>query len=216
MMRFLGHHREELDKMIQEATHHSGDVRWLDFPFDDERISGDGEWKGIECFKIFENYLDILTEWKNFWPQSGNAMNWDGIFRIDGTWYFVEAKAHKAESYQKCGATSVKSKDLINNAFSKTIAWLQATPTIEWIESNCYQLANRLTFLYFCHRCGIKARLVYIGFVKGFRRKKDEVQSAEEWMNVWKEEFENLGLNFETVTQHISFIHPICERNGDL
>ena len=212
LMRFLGHHREELDMLIQNATGQFGDVRWLDFPYDDERISGDGEWKGIECFKRLNNYADIDAFWKKFWPQRGTAMNWDGVFTINDTWYFVEAKAHEEESYQKCSASSEASKAIINESFRKTIDWLHATPQTKWIDSNCYQLANRLAFLYFCHLCGIKARLIYIGFVKGFRRKKDEMQTADDWMNVWKEELATLGLNIQSIAQYISFIHPVCEK----
>lgn len=211
LMRFLGHHREELDKLIREATGKSGDVHWLDFPYDDERISGDGELKGIECFKRLENYADIEAAWKKFWPQRGSAMNWDGVFTIDDTWFFVEAKAHEEESYQKCSASSEKSIAIINEAFEKTKSWLQATPGKQWITSNCYQLANRLAFLYFCHRHGIKARLVYIGFLNGFRRRKDEVTNIDEWERIWKEEFEILGLDYKSMTSYISYVYPICE-----
>ena len=212
LMRFLGHHREELDILIQNATGQFGDVRWLDFPYDDERISGDGEWKGIECFKRLNNYADIEAFWKQFWPQRGTAMNWDGVFTINDTWFFVEAKAHEEESYQKCSASSEASKAIINESFRKTIDWLHAKPQTKWIDSNCYQLANRLAFLYFCHQCGIKSRLIYIGFVKGFRRKKDEMQTADDWMNVWKEELATLGLNIQSIAQYISFIRPVCEK----
>lgn len=212
LMRFLGHHREELKKLILEATGLSGDVRWLDFPYDDERISGDGEWKGIECFKRLENYTDIEANWKKFWPQRGTAMNWDGVFTIDDIWFFVEAKAHKEESYQRCSASSEASKKVINKALTDTKSWLNANKQTEWIDTNCYQMANRLAFLYFCKQCGIKARLVYIGFVKGFRRKKDEVQTAKDWMKIWEEELETLGLDSQSMASHISFIYPVCER----
>lgn len=211
LMRFLGHHRDGLDMLIQNATGQMGDVKWLDFPYDDERLSGDGEWKGIDCFKKLENYSEIEARWKKFWPQRGTAMNWDGIFTIGNTWFFVEAKAHEDEVYQHCSASD-KSRDIINNAFDKTIKWLEAKPKTKWIETNCYQLANRLAFLYFCHQCGIKARLLYVGFVKGFRRKKDEVQSADVWMNIWEKELNTLGLDINDMSSYISFVHPDCEK----
>lgn len=213
LMRFLGHHRDDLNTMIQNATGQYGDVKWQDFPYDDERLSGDGEWKGIECFKKLENYSEIEAKWKQYWPQRGTSMNWDGVFTIGDTWYFVEAKAHKDESYQQCSASSEKSKAVINTAFEETILWLKATPKTKWIDTNCYQLANRLAFLYFCKQCGIEARLLYIGFVKGYRRKKDEVQSAEDWINIWKEELSTLGLDIENMSPFISFIHPDCEKD---
>ena len=213
LMRFLGHHREDLDEMIKNATGQLGDIRWRDFPYDDERLSGDGEWKGIDCFKKLKNYSEIEARWKQFWPQRGTAMNWDGVFTIGDTWYFVEAKAHKEESFQWCSASSDKSKAIINNAFEETIQWLDAKPKTKWIDTNCYQLANRLAFLFFCHQCGIKARLLYIGFVKGFRRKKDEVQSAEDWIEIWKEELCTLGLDMQNMSPYISYIHPDCEKD---
>lgn len=211
LMRFLGHHRNYLNKLICDATHIDGSIHWLDFPINDNRCSGDTEWKGIECFKDLSNYREIEKKWNEFWPQSGNAMNWDGIFKIDDTWFFVEAKAHKEESYQKCSAKSEASRKTIGNSLQETQHRLKATPSIKWIDSSCYQLANRLAFLYFCEQQGIKAKLLYIGFIKGYRRKKDEVQTAEEWMDIWKEEMEILGLNIEDMSDYISFIHPDCE-----
>ncbi|MGM9740793.1 MAG: hypothetical protein ACI3ZP_09345 [Candidatus Cryptobacteroides sp.] len=213
LMRFLGHHRNELDTMIQKETGISGDVHWLDYPYNDERISGDGEWIGIECFEGLEKYAEIKKEWKGFWPQRGTAMNWDGVFTIGDTWFFVEAKAHKDESYQKCDASEA-SKGKINQAFAKTKDWLDVKPETNWVESNCYQLANRLAFLYFCHQCQIEAKLVYIGFVKGFRRKKDEIQKADDWVKVWNEELETLGVDVQRVKEkgYIYFIHPDCEK----
>lgn len=218
LMRFLGHHRNELNKLIHEATNTDGQIEWLDFPYDDERISGDGEWKGMSCFKELgkEKYTEIETEWNSYWPQRGTSMNWDGVFKIEETWFFVEAKAHKAESFQKCSASSESSLKSINDAFKSTQEWLsQQGLTVQldkkWIETDCYQLANRLAFLHFCDKCNIKARLVYIGFVKGFRRIKDEVQYAEEWWGIWKEELEALGVDIKEIAPYISFVHPNCE-----
>ena len=182
LMRFLGHHREELDKLIQEASGRSEQVYWFDFPYDENRLSGDGECKGIECFKELDNYDTIKKKWVEFWPQRGTAMNWDGIFKIGDTWFFVEAKAHKEESFQWCSAEAEESRETINTAFSKTQQWLKADTSKDWIITNCYQLANRLAFMYFCHQCGIEAKLLYIGFINGYRQKKDEIHSVEEWV----------------------------------
>ena len=170
LMRFLGHHREELDKSIQEATGRSEQVYWFDFPYDENRLSGDGERKGIECFDKLDNFDIIKKKWRDFWPQRGTAMNWDGIFKIGDTWFFVEAKAHKEESFQPCTASAKESRETINTAFGKTQQWLKADTSKDWINTNCYQLANRLAFMYFCHQCGIKAKLLYIGFINGYRQ----------------------------------------------
>lgn len=216
LMRFLGHHRNELNDLIHKATQTNGTIEWLDFPYDDERISGDGERKGISCFSKLEYYSKIENEWKNFWPQSGTAMNWDALFKIGETWFFVEAKAHEKESFQECSATSNVSKKKITAAFYKTQQWLadkgvHVNMEKSWIKTDCYQLANRLAFLCFCDKCGLNARLIYIGFVNGYRRKKDEVQSADKWMEIWKKEMKTLGLNIEEMFPFISFVHPNCE-----
>lgn len=211
LMRFLGHHRDLLNKLILEAVKTHGNIEWIDFHFDSQKDSGDGEWKGITCFSKLKNYSEIKLEWKKFWPQRGTAMNWDGIFRIGDTWYFLEAKAHKSESFQNCSAKSEESIATIENAFIETQRWLKLKDQKKWIESNCYQLANRLAFLCFCEKCGIKARLVYIGFVNGFRNHIGEVHSVKEWMEIWENELDELGLKLEEMTPFISFVHPNCD-----
>ena len=222
LMRFLGHHRNELNELIHEASKINGAIEWLDFPIDNKRISGDGEWKGITCFKDRvekEKYEEIETKWKDFWPQSGTAMNWDGVFRIGDTWYFVEAKAHKNESYQRCGAKKQESLDKIHKAFEETQEWFQAKPSEGWIKTDCYQLANRLAFMYFCNKYDIKAKLLYVGFINGFKIRvgddfvclKDEVHSVAEWEEIWKEELKMLGLDKRKVAPYIVFIYPDCD-----
>ena len=216
LMRFLGHHRQELNTMIKEATGETGDIQWLDFPYDNKRISGDGEWKGINCFQLLENkdeIRSIKSKWREFWPQSGNPMNWDGIFRIGKKWFFVEAKAHEEECCQKCGSKDRGSREKITSAFKKTQEWCDATEKeIPWIDTNCYQLANRLAFLYFCNEiCGIETGIVYIGFINGYRHKRDEICSESGWRTIWEEELETLGLNMEKVRPYLSFVYPSCE-----
>lgn len=211
LMRFLGHHRNYLNRIIQDSLKNEGVIEWLDFPVNENRCSGDGEWKGIECFKgHLANYEEINKKWKDFWPQSGSSMNWDGVFKIGDIWFFVEAKAHREESFQRCCASSESSFKIIRKSLQKTQEELTGSSTVDWINTNCYQLANRLAFIYFCKECGIKAKLVYIGFINGYRRKKDEVRSVEEWMGIWKEEMETLGLNIEEMSPYISFVHPDC------
>lgn len=226
LMRFLGHHRNDLYELIHKATHTSESIEWLDYPYENDRLSGDGELKGIECFSRskfkLKNYYEIKAKWKEFWPQRGTAMNWDGIFKMGDTFYFVEAKAHKDESYQKCSAEKQESIDKINEAFKKTQDWLGANPSKDWIKTDCYQLANRLAFLCFCNQeCKINAKLLYMGFINGFRLKagekyigiNDEVHTEEEWMGIWKKELDTLGLSFDKTDSYLYFIHPDCDPN---
>ena len=213
LMRFLGHHRDELDKLIHLATNTSEPIEWLDYPYDMKRISGDGELTGISCFESLINFDEISVQWKKFWPQSGSSMNWDGIFKIGDTWYFVEAKANTAEAYQKCSASSEKSLGKIRDAFSETKKWLGLVNDIDWIDTDCYQLANRLAFMCFCnHICeGIKAKLLYVSFLNGYWKKN--VTSKEEWISeVWSKQFDTLGITDEVVKKGILFhIYPECE-----
>lgn len=212
LMRFLGHHRDSLNSMVQKATNLTGQIHWLDFPANDARDSGDGEFIGIECFERLENYKDIKKAWSEFWPQRGNSMNWDAILTIGDTWCFVEAKAHENESFQICTAKSEVSKQKIREAFSVTADWLKSKHKGNWIDSNCYQLANRLAFLYFCRKiCGIKAKLVYIGFINGYKGIADEVDSSEGWMSIWNKELATLGLNLSKIDDYIAFVHPDCK-----
>ena len=210
LMRFLGHHREELDNLIRQATGMQGDVEWKDFPYDNSRISGDGELKGIECFRSLEIYKDIEDGWKQFWPQRGSVMNWDAIFTIGDTWFFVEAKANEAEAFQVCTATSDESKRIIDRAFNETKKWLNVDNEIEWRATKCYQLANRLAFICFCNRYNIKAKLLYVSFVNGYWRKN--VISQLDWeTKVWNEQFKTLGLTKESVKDYLYHIYPDCE-----
>ena len=65
LMRFLGHHRNYLNRIIQDSLKNEGVIEWLDFPVNENRCSGDGEWKGIECFKgHLANYEEINKKWK--------------------------------------------------------------------------------------------------------------------------------------------------------
>jgi len=197
LLRFLGHHRNELNKEICKEIG-DGEIEWLDYPYNSSRISSDGELKGVECFKSLPNYNIILEEWKKFWPQSGNAHNWDGVFKQNAVWYLVEAKAHLDEADQKCHAVSNNSIEQIVSAFTETCG--DSGLAKKWKDSKCYQLANRLAFIHFCKKMGIKAKLVYINFVNGYLAyPKYNVKSAKEWSDKWEEEFQTLKLTPEQI-----------------
>lgn len=106
LFRFLGHHRNFLNKEIAKVITPNGEIHWLDYPSNYDRLSLDGELKDVECF---EN-KNISEHWKSYWPPSGNSQCWDGIFKVNDTWYFVEAKAHASEVKSSCGATFDSSK----------------------------------------------------------------------------------------------------------
>lgn len=211
LLRFLGHHRIELDKEIKKVLKTEEAIYWFDYPKSDKRLSQDSEWKGIDCFKNEANFSEIESAWKKFWPQSGNSINWDGIFKCGDTYYFVEAKAHKDE-ISPCKA-KVQSKKKIKTAFKKTIEWLDCTSDEDsWIESKNYQLANRLAFIYFCECNGIKARLVYINFINGYRApaKKLSIANKEKWQEIWKKKYADLKLTEDKLKNKLYHVYINC------
>ena len=209
LMRFLGHHREELDALIQNSIGVFEPIHWLDYPYDKARKSGDGELIGIECFQHLENYQEIQEKWKTFWPQGGSPMNWDGVFVMDGVWYFVEAKANEKEAYQQCKAKSVDSRLQIDHAMDSAKEWLGIDNTINWRRTNCYQLANRLAFAFFCNNiCNIPARILYVGFLNGFG--DYSIENASDWEAIWNTEYETLGVDETKLDGILYHIYPNC------
>ncbi len=209
LLRYLGHHRTYLNTQIQKEIG-EGPIEWIDYPLDLNRDSLDGEHKGIECFKNLHNYDEIENKWKTFWPQSGNCQNWDGVFTQNGTWYFVEAKAHLKEANNKCGAISEKSISIIKKAFEETCGDKKIAE--EWLSSNCYQLANRLAFIHFCTKVDIKAKLLYINFVNGYRiNPRITVKKNDDWKSKWNEEYEKLKLT-EKLKANIHHVFIDCEK----
>ncbi|MCQ2260877.1 MAG: hypothetical protein MJZ77_05770 [Bacteroidales bacterium] len=212
LLRYLGHHRSYLNQKIREVIG-EGEISWLDFPVDLKRDSNDGEWKTIECFSEMENFAEIKTKWGRFWPTSGNAHNWDGIFKHNDTWYFVEAKAHLEEANQECEADSLTSIEMITRAFSKTCGSDELAE--KWIKSKCYQLANRLAFMHFCKEQGIPAKLLYISFLNGYEKyPKENVTDSSKWDRTWEKEMNTLQLSDE-LRQYIKMVTIDCHQPAE-
>ena len=211
LLRYLGHHRNYLFDEIRKVIGY-GEIEWLDYPIDLHRDSRDGELKGIECFNILPNFEEIKKKWTNFWPQRGNAHNWDGIFIQKGIWYFVEAKAHLEEAKQKCSAESSSSIEKIDKAFEKTCG--NKDRAIKWRKSNSYQLANRLAFIHFCMEMGISAKLLYISFINGYESNPSKnVICPKDWDIKWNEEYKELDLT-EELKSAIYHVYIDCHKGG--
>jgi len=195
LLRYLGHHRNYLNKEIRKIIG-EGEIQWFDYPIDTRHDSCDGELEGIECFKEQSNYSEIEAEWEKFWPQRGSSQNWDGIFVQNDVWYFVEAKAHLEEANQKCQAKN-ESRKIIEKAFEKTSG--SSSLAKRWLNCDCYQLANRLAFIYFCINHKINASLLYINFINGYDisingNKDKNVKKIEEWDKKWSDEYKTLNI----------------------
>ena len=215
LLRYLGHHRNYLNDEIMKVIG-KGPIEWLDYPINLNRDSRDGELCGIGCFKNLPNFNTIKEKWEKYWPQSGNAHNWDGIFIQNETWYFVEAKAHIEEANQKCTATSPKSIETIIQAFEDTCG--NRLLAEQWQKSNCYQLANRLAFINFCEKVGIKAKLLYVSFINGYEiSTKKNVLNSEVWEEKWKEEINQLQLKkADKLISNIFKVYIDCHKPEDL
>lgn len=209
LLRYLGHHRNYLNQKISEVIG-NGEISWLDYPVDLKRDSLDGEWKTIECFSEMDNYAEINAAWRKFWPTRGTAHNWDGIFKHNDTWYFVEAKAHFEEANQKTKAKDKVSIDMITKAFAETCGNEKLAK--KWIVSECYQLANRLAFMHFCKQQGIPAKLLYISFLNGYEiNQYKNVTASSDWVKIWEKEMQELELSPE-LKQCIKMITIDCHQ----
>ena len=197
LLRYLGHHREYLNKEILKALKGvTGSIKWLDYPVDIDRDSMDGEYKNVVFLKnriTHAEYKQIQKNWKCYWPQRGNSQNWDSIFMINNKYYLVEAKAHLSEAHQECGAKE-DSRNIIARAFTETCG--KEDLAKQWLNSDCYQLANRLAFINFCEQNKIDAELLYICFVNGYRINPEKnVKDKIDWEEELEKEFKTLELD---------------------
>ena len=197
LLRFLGYHRNELDDRIQEVTGSNEPIRWLDYPRKEGTSYQDREYKNVEVFRDEPNYQAIQKAWKRVWPSRGNSQNWDGVFKQGDIWYIVEAKANNKEVYQTCKAKPHGGYSQILRAFVETCNG-NTELAQRWIDSNCYQLANRMAFIHFCQTHNIEVRLCLICFIYGYNNdNRIEVESMDQWIRIWNEEYDTLSLTDE-------------------
>lgn len=88
LLRFLGHHRVEFENTIRKNSRLKKEFHWLDFPYNNQSISMDGEHNGISFLSERNNYLILKEKWTKFWPNTGNQQNWDAIFLHDNEYVF--------------------------------------------------------------------------------------------------------------------------------
>ena len=98
---------------------------WLDFPRDKSGKTSEYSGIGFLDGKLKD---ELLEKWKAYWPQTGNAPNWDAVIHclpatlntnLKDKCIVVEAKAHLSELESDCGATDL-SKNMIGKAFEST------------------------------------------------------------------------------------------------
>jgi len=163
LLRYLGRHRDLLDRTIQETTD-CGGLEWLDFRFDPNNPWHDAEWKGLD-FLVDDTALQ--DSWKRYWPQGAGIHNWDAVARACSggktEWILVEAKANLEELRSECQARSKESLGKIHAAFDATKAALGVRAEANWMRP-FYQYCNRVAALHFLASQGVAARLLFIYF----------------------------------------------------
>lgn len=205
LLRYIGYHRAYFSDLI--LNHIGGQsLLWHDFRFLPPNRSNkqDGEIIGLS---FLEN-AQADTAWRSFWPQSGNAHNWDAVGEIwengQREWLLVEAKAHLGEINSSCGASSQHSLSMISAALSQTIGSFckSPSPVESWL-SPYYQYANRLAMLHFLtEECDppIPAQLLFIYFT-GDRRPDGAKcpQTSADWEHDITAMEHHLGIDSESV-----------------
>lgn len=219
LLRFLGHHRNELEQYILRNTKINENLEylmeWLDFPKDKNKKSLDGEFIGIDFLdkKIKSKLSD---KWKNYWPK--NSINWDAILycspivpdsKLKDKWVIVEAKANLKELESDSGVKDSNSKKLIEKAFEATQKRFNIKTQNSWLKKY-YQLANRLAFINFMLDNGIHCELLNIYFINGWSKNPNKnVSDIKTWKEKIMEEYTYLGINNEA-KKYISEIFVEC------
>jgi len=163
LLRYLGRHREQLDKAVIEATG-AARLRWLDYPFEPKQKWKDGRWSGLDFLPENDK---ARKKWPGFLPPQDRLQQWDAVAlaEIDGAveWVLVEAKAHLDELRSDCLASVGNGLGPIRDAFSEIKRSLGVHEVRDWLHGY-FQYCNRIAALWFLHRHKMKARLLFVYF----------------------------------------------------
>ncbi|MDG3041866.1 hypothetical protein P6F28_11310 [Roseicyclus marinus] len=170
-------------------------------------------------YREYQDYafLDILglghldTALREFWPRGGAV--WDGLAQSKSGPVLVEAKAHVSESFSSpCGATAPASLELIRKSLSDCSRDLGADMRSDWARCH-YQTANRIAHLWWLHRQGIRAHLLFVHFVGDAEMKGPK--SAETWIAVEMAANYALGLPKQHgLSDFIHYVHTDVSNIG--
>ena len=203
LLRYLGRHRHALNHAIETAT--GGQVTgWLDYPFNPRKRMLDDEWKGLDFLP--EDHPARIA-WKEWWPQSGVAQNWDAIGKLsvngETEWLLVEAKAHIAEIISSCGAKEEGGLPRIRAALDETKQALGISSSSDWLQSY-YQYGNRLAVLHFLAKHNIPARLLFIYFCGDSNPNAECPKDEAGWKKCLDKMYRHLGINDSTHKSKVS------------
>ena len=202
LLRYLGRHRALLDDAVLAETGAAG-IDWLDFPFDQSRDWGDGEWKGLD---FLAPDSPTRQAWAAAWPARGNPPNWDAVARIEhdsgAEWLLVEAKANAEELASTCAASEGGGRPLIAATLARTRAALGADAGRDWL-AGYYQYANRLAVLQVLMASGEAARLLFIYFTGDRHPSATCPADAAAWAPFLAAQAAHIGLPAD---------HPLADR----
>ncbi len=196
LTRYLGRHRHELNHEIGLAT--GGQVLdWLDFPFGDWAHFHLGEHKGLE-FPLNGSSDGLAQKWKAFWPQTGNAMNWDAVGWLKNgsvvELLLVEAKCHTGELESRCGAKAAGGLSVITRSLDDAKTTFGAPVDADWT-APYYQYCNRLSVQHFLIANHIPARLLFIYFTGEDRMEGRSCPTCEaEWNAALQQMYRHIGV----------------------
>ncbi len=216
MMRFLGHHRNELNRQVGDLI--GGEVTaWFDFHFDTSADLGDDEWEGLDFLK--DEKPEVHAAWCKYWPQTGKQQNWDAVGKAmcDGVEHLllVEAKAHTGEVGRETVGGG-KSKEKIGARFEDTRAALGIGEHEDWFKPY-YQYANRLATLHFLRSQPLPAKLLMVYFVGDEFEGRTCPKDAEGWQPTLKKMDDHLGLTGGSELEksvHKLFLHVYGTLDG--
>lgn len=133
LLRYLGRHREALNRRILEEVGGES-IAWRDAHFH-ANAPFDAEWKGVE---FLPEEHPARSAWVTFWPQTGNVPNWDavGLLTRNGAreWLLVEAKAHLEEARSSCAAKPKGGLDQIKSTLQAVKAALGVDAARDWLD----------------------------------------------------------------------------------
>ena len=212
LLRFLGRHRHMLNRAI-EAVVGGRVVDWLDFRFNPAREFYDEEVTGLDFLGPDHQ---LLREWRDWWPQSGNVHNWDAVGKVmlNGReeWLLVEAKANERELKSSCGAKENGGFSAIRKALIETQKAMNISVPVECWLSPYYQYANRLAVLHFLNSHHQSARLVHIYFCGDTNPAGICPNSDEEWGPALECMYQRLDFSKKSELAdrvHVVFL-PVC------
>lgn len=179
LLRYLGYHRDAMNRAVEVTIPGSTVRAWLDQHFEERPVVLDGkpprfldrEFEGID-FLPGPKRDRLRKPLGDFWPTTGSLPNWDAVGRVElqgqSFWLIVEAKSHLGELNSICKARGQEDgggRDRIIEAFRSTQDDLGIARDAEAWMGPFYQFGNRLAFLNFLVKHGIPVHLLLIYFL---------------------------------------------------